>query len=106
MPTISVIMSNYNHAAYLSAALASLRAQTFSDFEVIIIDDGSTDDSVQILQAMADADGRFTIHVRPTNRGLMANVPDLMAMATAPIFTGSPPTICWSLLSLPAQSMR
>jgi hypothetical protein len=84
MPKLSVIMSNYNHAAHLPAALESLRAQTFTDFEVFIVDDGSTDRSLEILRATAAIDPRFTIRASPTNRGLMANVPDLMAMTGAP----------------------
>lgn len=84
MPKLAVIMSNYNHAAYLPAALESLRAQTFPDFEVFVIDDGSTDHSLEVLRAFAAIDPRFTIRASPTNRGLMANVPDLMAMASAP----------------------
>ncbi|MDZ4254071.1 MAG: glycosyltransferase family A protein [Sulfuritalea sp.] len=84
MPKLAVIMSNYNHAAHLPAALESLRAQTFRDFEVFIIDDGSTDQSLEVLRAIAAIDPRFTIRASPTNRGLMANVPDLMAMASAP----------------------
>lgn len=84
MPKLAVIMSNYNHAAYLPEALASLRGQTFADFEVLVLDDGSTDDSAAILHAAAEADSRFTIRVLATNRGLMANVPELMAMTRAP----------------------
>lgn len=84
MPQLAVIMSNYNHAGYLPEALASLRAQTFEDFEAFIIDDGSTDDSVAVLRSLAEKDHRFTVRVLPQNRGLMANLPDLMAMTRAP----------------------
>ncbi len=77
-------MSNYNHAMHLPQALESLRAQTFKDFEVIIVDDGSTDNSLEVLRAISAADTRFTVRESPTNRGLMANVPDLMSLASAP----------------------
>jgi glycosyltransferase EpsH len=56
-PRISVIVPAYNAAATIRDALASLEAQTMSDFEVIVIDDGSTDDTVQIVRALAEAVG-------------------------------------------------
>ena len=44
-------MPNYNHAPYLQERLDSIRNQTFQDFELIVLDDASTDDSVQIIKA-------------------------------------------------------
>jgi len=48
-PKVSVIVPNYNHARYLVARLDSIFAQTFHDFEVIILDDVSTDDSMAVI---------------------------------------------------------
>jgi len=50
---ISVIMPNYNCEKYISEAIESILNQTFSDFEFIIIDDGSTDKSWEIIQEYA-----------------------------------------------------
>lgn len=50
MPKISVIMGIYNCAPYLQEALDSLYAQTFKDFEIILCDDGSTDDTLAIAE--------------------------------------------------------
>lgn len=50
MPTISVIVPNYNHAPYLRQRLDSIFNQTFQDFEVIILDDCSTDNSKEIIE--------------------------------------------------------
>jgi len=50
MPTISIIIPNYNHAAYLKQRLESVFNQSFQDFEVIILDDCSTDDSKTIIE--------------------------------------------------------
>ena len=47
-PLVSVIVPAYNDAAYMDTSLASLRAQTFTDFEVVISDDGSTDESSEV----------------------------------------------------------
>ena len=50
MPTVSVIVPNYNHAPYLRQRLDSIYNQTFKDFEVIILDDCSTDNSKEIIE--------------------------------------------------------
>ncbi len=51
---LSVIMTVYNGAAYLPAAVSSLLKQTFSDFELVVVDDGSTDNSLEILRSFDD----------------------------------------------------
>lgn len=50
-PLMSVVLPAYNHAGYLIEAIESVRAQTFTDWELIVIDDGSTDNSWELLQA-------------------------------------------------------
>jgi glycosyltransferase involved in cell wall biosynthesis len=68
-PTISIVMSAYNTARYLRESLDSIVEQTFRDFECIIIDDGSTDDTLKILREYEARDPRFKIISRP-NTGL------------------------------------
>ena len=53
-PQVSIIVPNYNHAAYLPQRIDSLLAQTCQDFELILLDDASTDDSVQVLERYRD----------------------------------------------------
>lgn len=65
---ISVIIPVYNAEKYLKKCLESVRLQTFDDWEVIAIDDGSTDNSFTILQYYASLDKRFRI-ARQTNVG-------------------------------------
>ena len=60
-PSISVLVPIYNVERYLAEALDSLRAQTFRDFEVICINDGSRDSSREIIQRYLDADPRFRV---------------------------------------------
>ena len=51
MPTVSVIIPNYNHASYLPKRIESVLAQTYTDFELIILDDSSTDNSRDIIES-------------------------------------------------------
>ena len=59
VPAVSVLMPVYNTARYLAQALESILAQTFGDFEFVILDDGSTDGSVNIVQEYAQRDPRI-----------------------------------------------
>ncbi len=54
MPRVSVLMSVFNGARYLRASVESILSQTYADFEFIIVDDGSTDDSARILNSYRD----------------------------------------------------
>jgi filamentous hemagglutinin family protein len=60
-PLISIVIVNYNRERYLEAAIASVLAQTWQDFELLIWDDGSTDGSVAIAHAYAQQDGRVRV---------------------------------------------
>ncbi|UTH76566.1 glycosyltransferase [Chromobacterium sp. IIBBL 290-4] len=53
-PLVSIIVPNYNHAQYLESRLKSIYAQDYKNFEVILLDDCSKDDSIQVLKAYAD----------------------------------------------------
>ena len=79
-PTVSVALAVYNSDRYLSACLDSILSQTWTDFEFLIIDDGSTDDSLKILQAYAAQDARIHLDSRP-NRGIAATRNELLAQA-------------------------
>ena len=67
-PTVSVVMSVYNGQRFLSEAVQSILGQSFSDFEFVIVDDGSTDKSSGILAEYMRRDGRIRVH-RHTNKG-------------------------------------
>ncbi len=69
-PTISVLMSVYNGELYLAEAIESILEQSFTNFEFIIVDDGSTDDSIEIIEQYAEADKRIRTVFLNENRGL------------------------------------
>jgi glycosyltransferase involved in cell wall biosynthesis len=63
-------MPVYNTAPYVAQAIDSILCQTFATFEMVIIDDGSTDDSLKVLRALARRDRRIRLIARP-NKGLV-----------------------------------
>jgi glycosyltransferase involved in cell wall biosynthesis len=69
-PLISVIVPAYNAGAYLGGALTSLRGQTLRDLEIIVIDDGSTDDTAAVARQHAAEDPRVRVitHEKPSGR--------------------------------------
>jgi glycosyltransferase involved in cell wall biosynthesis len=70
-PKVTVIMPAYNRAAYLREAIDSVLAQTLSDLELIVVDDGSTDETAALLAAVGDARLRC---LRQEHRGVSAAV--------------------------------
>jgi glycosyltransferase involved in cell wall biosynthesis len=68
MPTVSIIIPNYNHARFLSKRINSVLQQTFRDFELILLDDCSTDNSRSILFSYA-CDPRVRIEFNEVNSG-------------------------------------
>ncbi|MAY23657.1 MAG: glycosyl transferase family 2 [Flavobacteriaceae bacterium] len=73
MHTVSICIPTYNGADYLSEALASVEAQTYKDFEVVISDDASKDDTLQILENFK-ARVSFPVHIfQHTPKGIGAN---------------------------------
>lgn len=77
LPHVSIIMPCYNAAAHLARSVGSVQAQTFDDWELVAIDDGSGDDTAARLAAMAADDPRIRVFTQPNggvsrarNRGL------------------------------------
>jgi glycosyltransferase involved in cell wall biosynthesis len=75
---VSVVISNYNYAKYVGLAIDSVRAQTYPNIEILVVDDGSTDGSLDIIARQARGDGRIRTFFQQnsgqaaaTNRGIM-----------------------------------
>lgn len=69
-PTISVIIPAYNVASYIAETLDSVVAQTYADYEAIVVNDGSTDDTEQAIAPYLENFGGKLIYIRQENRGL------------------------------------
>ncbi|MCC5638754.1 glycosyltransferase [Nostoc sp. CHAB 5844] len=80
-PLISLVITVYNRENYLSATIESVLKQTCSDFELIIWDDGSTDNSLNIARFYAKGDARIRV-VTTENRGMTRALSSAFSMAT------------------------
>jgi len=89
LPRISVAMSVYNNATYLPHAIESILAQTFSDFEFLIVDDGSTDESGAIIDRFAHLDSRIK-PIHQANAGLIVSLNYMISLAQAPLIARMP----------------
>ena len=71
-PTVSIILPNRNYADFIPDAIASIKAQTLTDWECIIIDDASTDNSVEVINGLIADDKRFELIINPVSKGVSA----------------------------------
>lgn len=81
-PKVSVLTTIYNREAYLAECIESVQKQRFQDYEHILVDDGSTDQSVAIAQEYAAKDHRIKVHVNPINLGDYPNRNKAASLAT------------------------
>jgi hypothetical protein len=82
MPAVSVLLPVYNCQEYVATAIESLLNQTFSDFEAIIIDDGSSDASAEVISSYHDPRIKF---IRQANLGLASTLNKAIGLACAPL---------------------
>ena len=83
-PLVSVLLTAYNREAYLAASIESVLAQTWGDFELIVVDDRSTDGSVEVARRYERLDPRVRVVVNERNYGQFANRNHAASLATAP----------------------
>jgi glycosyltransferase involved in cell wall biosynthesis len=72
-PKVSVLVPTYNYARYLPEAIESVLAQDFQDYELLIVDDCSTDESAVVIRRYAGKDTRIQAHIHPANLGMVPN---------------------------------
>jgi glycosyltransferase involved in cell wall biosynthesis len=78
MPRVSVLLPSYNHERFLRECVESILSQTYQDFEIIAIDDGSKDGSVEILRAYGD---KLRLFVNDPNLGTYATLNRALSLA-------------------------
>lgn len=84
MPAVSVLMPVYNTEHFVAQAIASICNQSHTDFELIIIDDGSRDDTVDQIRTIASHDSRICLLSRP-NKGVVATRNELLRLSKSPL---------------------
>jgi glycosyltransferase involved in cell wall biosynthesis len=72
MPQVSVVIPSYNSAGYIVAAVESARAQTFTDIEILVVDDGSTDDTRAVVAPYETVSGTPVRYIHQANAGVSA----------------------------------
>jgi glycosyltransferase involved in cell wall biosynthesis len=81
-PSITVTISNYNHAHFLPDALAAILSQSYPAAEVLIVDDASTDDSIEVIHQFAKVYSNVRLIRNDRNRGAVHNAQVLFGLAT------------------------
>ena len=84
-PTLSVVMPVHNGADYLQESIQSILSQTHAEFEFVIVDDGSTDRTPEILQAWATRDPRVRVVRTRSRLGVVGSANRAVAEARAPV---------------------
>lgn len=85
-PAISILIANYNNGHYFREAFDSLLQQTCEDWEAVVIDDCSTDNSVELIKPLIANDPRFRYYENPKNMGYQKTLLRAIALSRAEIF--------------------
>ena len=100
VPRLSVVMPNFNHGRFLAEAITAIAAQTVPPFEVVVVDDGSTDDSIARLQDMARERPWLRVHRHPENRGVNTACNTGLGLVTGDfvLFSAADDRLCESMV--------
>lgn len=102
MPGIDILIPSYQYGRYLRDCVNSILGQGIDEFRILILDNASTDDSVEIARQLAAEDSRIEVRTRETNLGLMASFNEGIDWASSPYFM----IICADDLSAPGAIAR
>jgi glycosyltransferase involved in cell wall biosynthesis len=86
MARVDIVVPVYNYGRYLPECIRSVSSQGIEDFRILIVDNASTDNTVEIARELAKSDPRVTVMSRETNRGLFASYNEGVAWAEAEYF--------------------
>jgi glycosyltransferase involved in cell wall biosynthesis len=86
MPIVDVLVPNYQYGRYLRECISSILDHGVSDLRILIIDNASTDDSVDIARQLAAKDSRIEVRARRQNLGFQASVNEGIDWATSEYF--------------------
>tara|TARA_B110001469_G_scaffold47093_1_gene46068 strand:- start:5801 stop:6721 length:921 start_codon:yes stop_codon:yes gene_type:complete len=100
-PKLTVWMSAYNHEQYVEQAILSIVNQTFQDFELLVIDDGSSDSTPEIIERLSKEYGFY--YERQENMGLVRTLNKLIGMGKGEYITGCASDDFWPLTRLEEQ---
>lgn len=84
-PAVSVLMPSFNSARFIGEAIASIRRQTLKNWELLVLDGGSTDGTLNIVRALAKQDKRIRLLVEKKHTGLTARANAGLRLARAPL---------------------
>jgi len=85
---LSILLANYNHGSVIGQCIQAVRDQTYQDWELIVIDDGSSDGSAAIIKDLAATDRRIVPLLFPKNRGALAALHSGFEQAAGDLFYG------------------
>ena len=97
---ISVILCTYNSGSYLQSQLDSICNQTYSNLEIIISDDASSDQSIHLLKEYQKRDSRITVYQNEKNLGFVQNFSKAIALATGAYIALADQDDIWELYKL------
>jgi glycosyltransferase involved in cell wall biosynthesis len=82
---VSIIVNNFNYARFLGEAIDSALTQTHPNIEVVVVDDGSTDNTAAVVRARAEAEPKIHFYQSPKNQGKTAAIRTALELATGEI---------------------
>lgn len=86
LPSLSIGLPVFNGQAFIDDAIRSVIEQTYTNFELVVCDNASTDGTVGIVEKWCAADSRVTLHRAPHNRGAAENFNWAFSLSSAPFF--------------------
>ena len=104
MPKVSVFLPSYNHAQWIGEAIESVLQQTFTDLELVIVDDGSTDNSAEVIKKYAARDSRIKYEIFQKNKGAINTFKRCYELSTGELIAYISSDDIWHLDKLQVQT--